>query len=661
MTLSRFLRDFLYIPLGGNRGGRCVDVPQPDDHDGARRAVARRGVDVRAVGRVPRRRPGRRARARRPPARAGAGCAGSSPSTWSCSAGSCSARRASTLAGQFLVAARRARRGRRCGASPVVLGDRRRDRAAAAAGEAASSGCRCGSSASSPRCSASGFAVARRRSSARPCPARASPRSSTSASDDEPRPRRQPDEPLRRAGPAALPRARRDRRRRCSPRSLLVLFEGPSIRRAGEQMDPGVGPRRSCWRSASRPAGSPTGCRSPTLAHDATAWLSPDDELDAAAASPPTGAATGGARRAAGHRRTRSTRRARRASRRRSGRCRRCSSPATRCRRRSTPSSRARLAGDGVKVIRDPHLGTGISKSFLVDWGQLVRAPGAQRDQPDAVVVFIGANEGFPMKARRPRRRVLRRRLGGRLRQPRAPDDGHLPPERRGARLLDHAADAARPRPRSRSRASSTPRSRSRPQPWRAPGARDRHASPIFTPARLPRRDEGRRRDTIVRGQRRHPPQRDGRRRCWRRRCPGADPPGLRLLTHRGLTRLACGRHDAARHARRPARRRLRAVAAAVAASAAAAKTCSRAEYPGLGLLHLAERQGRQLHDRQEGHARPLPLPAPSTAGRAAARTKVLGYALLRAPAVDRRPRSTPRVTCKRGAKRVIYTYQQNI
>ena len=51
MTLSRFLRDFLYIPLGGNRGGRCEDVPQPDDHDGARRALARGGVDVRAVGR----------------------------------------------------------------------------------------------------------------------------------------------------------------------------------------------------------------------------------------------------------------------------------------------------------------------------------------------------------------------------------------------------------------------------------------------------------------------------------------------------------------------------------------------------------------------------------------------------------------------------------
>ena len=56
MTLSRFLRDFLYIPLGGNRGGRAGHLPQPDDHDGPRRAVARRRLDVRAVGRLPGRR-----------------------------------------------------------------------------------------------------------------------------------------------------------------------------------------------------------------------------------------------------------------------------------------------------------------------------------------------------------------------------------------------------------------------------------------------------------------------------------------------------------------------------------------------------------------------------------------------------------------------------
>ena len=66
MTLSRFLRDFLYIPLGGNRGGKLADLPQPDDHDGARRPLARRGVELRAVGGAARRRARGRARAARP-------------------------------------------------------------------------------------------------------------------------------------------------------------------------------------------------------------------------------------------------------------------------------------------------------------------------------------------------------------------------------------------------------------------------------------------------------------------------------------------------------------------------------------------------------------------------------------------------------------------
>ena len=51
MTLSRWLRDYLYIPLGGNRKGTARDLPQPDADDAARRAVARRGVDVRRLGR----------------------------------------------------------------------------------------------------------------------------------------------------------------------------------------------------------------------------------------------------------------------------------------------------------------------------------------------------------------------------------------------------------------------------------------------------------------------------------------------------------------------------------------------------------------------------------------------------------------------------------
>jgi hypothetical protein len=50
----------------------------------------------------------------------------------------------------------------------------------------------------------------------------------------------------------------------------------------------------------------------------------------------------------------------------------------------------------GVRVVRDPHLGTGISKSDLLDWGKLSVAQ-ERKERPDAVVLFIGANEGFPM------------------------------------------------------------------------------------------------------------------------------------------------------------------------------------------------------------------------------------------------------------------------
>jgi hypothetical protein len=52
--------------------------------------------------------------------------------------------------------------------------------------------------------------------------------------------------------------------------------------------------------------------------------------------------------------------------------------------------------GAGVQVTRDPHLATGISNTGLVDWGQLSSTQASQ-DDPDAVVLFIGANEGYPM------------------------------------------------------------------------------------------------------------------------------------------------------------------------------------------------------------------------------------------------------------------------
>lgn len=53
-----------------------------------------------------------------------------------------------------------------------------------------------------------------------------------------------------------------------------------------------------------------------------------------------------------------------------------------------------RLVPDGVEVVRDPHLGTGISNTAFADWGEISTAQVADH-RPDAVVVFIGANEGF--------------------------------------------------------------------------------------------------------------------------------------------------------------------------------------------------------------------------------------------------------------------------
>ncbi len=59
MTLSRWLRDYLYIPLGGSRAGPRPDLREHHDHHAPRRAVARGGLDVRGVGGAPRHGPDR--------------------------------------------------------------------------------------------------------------------------------------------------------------------------------------------------------------------------------------------------------------------------------------------------------------------------------------------------------------------------------------------------------------------------------------------------------------------------------------------------------------------------------------------------------------------------------------------------------------------------
>ena len=62
MTLSRFLRDYLYVPLGGNRRGLARPGRGPLRHHDAGRPLARGRPDLRRLGR------GARARARRRPA-----------------------------------------------------------------------------------------------------------------------------------------------------------------------------------------------------------------------------------------------------------------------------------------------------------------------------------------------------------------------------------------------------------------------------------------------------------------------------------------------------------------------------------------------------------------------------------------------------------------
>jgi hypothetical protein len=176
---------------------------------------------------------------------------------------------------------------------------------------------------------------------------------------------------------------------------LLLLFKGESIRSSGEEMDPGL------ERGVVLGVGHPAGWIAERLPFDKwgdtlTSWLSPGEQL----------ADNGGFDR-----------------------------PVPRARERAVPpvspesfdpaelgakprpprklrtvlvtgDSMAtpldvevarKLAGrKGVQVKRDPHLGTGVSKSGFVDWGKLSTQQ-VKDDHPEAVVIFIGANEGFDM------------------------------------------------------------------------------------------------------------------------------------------------------------------------------------------------------------------------------------------------------------------------
>src|SRR3954447_16312159 len=171
----------------------------------------------------------------------------------------------------------------------------------------------------------------------------------------------------------------------------LILFEGPSIRRQGEQMN--SGPGRTLVLAVGKPAGW-LGDKLPLAraSHDATSWLSPDDKLDAADSFANVAVTNTGVPPVTPDAFDPSD----------------LAEPPA----RKEPLKTLLVTGDslsqpldselarlltpkGVKGIRDPHLGSGISKSFLVDWGQL-SADQVRKDKPDAIVVMIGANEGYP-------------------------------------------------------------------------------------------------------------------------------------------------------------------------------------------------------------------------------------------------------------------------
>jgi hypothetical protein len=179
---------------------------------------------------------------------------------------------------------------------------------------------------------------------------------------------------------------------------VLAVCQGASVRREGERMDPG--PVRTAVLAVGRPLGW-VADRLPFSgpAHDATAWLSPDEDLAdigggfqavaARTAAPGVSPVTPDAF-APGE--LTGTPPARRALRTLLVTGDSMSMPLDAIMARRLQDGRA------IQVDREPHVGTGISKSDLLDWGKL-SVQQVAKDRPEAVVVFIGANEGFPLRA----------------------------------------------------------------------------------------------------------------------------------------------------------------------------------------------------------------------------------------------------------------------
>lgn len=162
--------------------------------------------------------------------------------------------------------------------------------------------------------------------------------------------------------------------------ALLVVFRGESIRNSGEELDSGL------ERTAVLAAGKPAGWIADRLpfdeaASDALAFLDPDDDLGDEGGFESAGGPDGPELKPAEELRTLLV------------------TGDSLAQPLDTELAR-RLAEDGgVKVVREVKLGTGISKTGLLDWGKFSLRQ-ARRDEPDGVVVFLGANEGFPIPSK---------------------------------------------------------------------------------------------------------------------------------------------------------------------------------------------------------------------------------------------------------------------
>ena len=175
---------------------------------------------------------------------------------------------------------------------------------------------------------------------------------------------------------------------------ILLVCAGGAVKRAGEEMSPGIGRdivlgigRPAAWVAGELPFHSAT--------HTLTAWLSPDASLSKAGSF--VSLQTGGARAAVAPVTPDAFTPAQLGVRAPTRRALRTLLVTGDSMSQPLDADLARtLAPHGVKVIRDPHIGTGISKSILVDWGRLSTTQ-VQQDHPDAIVVFIGANDGFSM------------------------------------------------------------------------------------------------------------------------------------------------------------------------------------------------------------------------------------------------------------------------